>query len=547
MYAPPSPIQPSFLSENPRPLSHPGPSPRSRPSSPIPSYSKRSTWNGSYASLASAGSPTIQVKRSEKRRSDLSALLDVTSKSAPGSPNPSSLLAGVQEECHDSSRSETDAEPHFGMEALNLQRKRRSAVYDVFGTSPQRLSHSRTRGVSTPSSISSASRFTSTMHTTRHPLSLSALRNALQGAIASRRYACSHLLALRFDDEDEAYWEDVRSVMGLLISTLVDASSRLSVALDDAENGRLKEETMSSAETAHSSAQNSNRPISFAPMPSHLSRFAAHVDAMSTALNDAREHLEQCLASLRAHSPDGDDIGRLRPTSPTPPKELPALQSYERLRRELGLALRECERGRERLLDIVSPRLHVVVAEDDNAYPDDLPSLGHDAGSDESDKLDSTSTIFDLQRGSDEDNALFSVAGPEGAPDDATSHLLLNASSRHLPPPGIEQVFEAETGPNVPFTKERSKLSREERIRLAKARRESERLGLDLGILSEPPKQKRESWGPSGEVVEELKDVIWKVGERRRKMTDSVSDDVSPPASIPLQIGLDSISVVQTS
>jgi hypothetical protein len=469
----------------------------------------------------------------------LSALLDVTSKSAPGSPNPSSLLAGVQEECHDSSRSETDAEPHFGVEALNLQRKHRSAVYDVF---PQRLSHSRTRGgPSTPSSISSASRFTSTMHTTRHPLSLSALRNALQGDIASRRYACSHLLALRFDDDDEAYWEDVRSVMGLLITTLVDASSRLSVALDDAENGRLKEETMSSAEATQSSAQNSNRPVSFAPMPSHLSRFAAHVDAMSTALNDAREHLEQCIASLSAHSPEGDDVGRLRPTSratsPTAPKELPALQAYERLRRELGLALRECERGRERLLDIVSPRPHV--AEDDNAYPDDLPSLGHDAASDESDKLDSTSTIFDLQRGGDEDNSLFSVAGPEGVPDDATSHLLFNTSSRHLPPPGIEQVFEAETGPNVPFTKERSKLSREERIRLAKARRESGRLGLDLGILSEPPKQKHELWGPSGEVVEELKDVIWKVGERRRKMTDGVSDDVSP--------GLDRISVVQTS
>jgi hypothetical protein len=44
-----------------------------------------------------------------------------------------------------------------------------------------------------------------------------------------------------------------------------------------------------------------------------------------------------------------------------------------------------------------------------------------------------------------------------------------------------------------------------------------------------------EKWGPGGEVVQELKDVIWKVGEKRRKMADSPpqvqGDAAQPPSS----------------
>jgi len=95
--------------------------------------------------------------------------------------------------------------------------------------------------------------------------------------------------------------------------------------------------------------------------------------------------------------------------------------------------------------------------------------------------------------------------------------LLLTASSQHLPPPGIEQVFEADTGPGVHFIRERSKLTREERIRMAKARRES---GVPGAAPSEPALGGVERWGPGGEVVQELKDVIWKVSEKRRRMSE---------------------------
>ena len=72
------------------------------------------------------------------------------------------------------------------------------------------------------------------------------------------------------------------------------------------------------------------------------------------------------------------------------------------------------------------------------------------------------------------------------------------------------------------FTRERSKLTREERIALSKKRRDS---GIGLSSDERPVgKVGMETWGPGGDVVQELKDVIWQVGERRRKMTEGGGD-----------------------
>jgi hypothetical protein len=201
-------------------------------------------------------------------------------------------------------------------------------------------------------------------------------------------------------------------------------------------------------------------------------------------------------------------------------EELPkALGAYERLRRELGLALRECERGREKLLEIVYTSPTKAVVDDDEEY-DDLPALSHDV-SDYSDKPDPHSPM------SEADDQVIDNAVRESM-DDVTAHLLLTST---LPMPGIEEVFEAETGSKALFFRERSKLSREERIKLSKVKRDSGRggggvkIGLGLNGIEEEEgsgKVELERWGPGGDVVQELKDVIWKVGERRRKMSEEV-------------------------
>ncbi|KAF9257586.1 hypothetical protein L218DRAFT_981968 [Marasmius fiardii PR-910] len=660
MYAPPSPPPPtknSFLSttSSTTSSSHFLSLTNRRRSASNPNLrhgkkdNKRATWNGSYASLANAGSPTMQIlKRREKRRSDLSALLQLPSTSpsspkwasAPVTPHDDSssiALEGVAEEenvvpeesSSGSSDSETSdvedggeqqqqQEEQFGFAALELQRRRKLGGLRVLsggGSSPQRdVRTPSNTGKSSPRSpsarhlqpllspqfsssvgASSGSRFTTVTSGPRHPLSLSALRVALANAIASKRYACSHLLALRFEEEreDEGYWEDVKSVMGLLTTTLADASGRLMEALEEVERERLRDEVPSppvrsreldgsvsdregeglglgldsglgkrghrqtvsfrsslafGSSFSSSSLSSIGMGIGFAPMPSHVARFAAHVDAISSALNDAREQLEECVASLREGGEEGFDSRRRRRVgSPSheygdvdhddddddlhhqESEQHPALGAYERLRRELGLALRECERGRERLLEVVSPTRnhHHHHLSDEEEEEEEVPGLGHDIRSDESDGKPDSMENEHTSSHHHPSHDVFTVVNPSEV-DDVTSHLLITSTSEHLPPPGIEQVYEASSGSLGVFKRERSKMSREERIAMVKKARESGRrlseflvpveegggdplspLGRSGGV---------DKWGPGGEVVQELKDVIWKVSEKRRKL-----------------------------
>jgi hypothetical protein len=571
-----------------------------------PPSEKRATWSSgisfSYAALANAGSPSRQsLKRWEKRRSDLSALLlrpSGAAVSAPTTPQRGRSLKGVDEEktnhldMSDLSEQEVDADAavpleergQFASAALEFQRQRRSRGIEAFfppslspppkytPISPQpplpthitRLGSKSSHVTPTsPRSSFSASRFTA-MQIPRHPLSLHSLTLALNGALAARRHATSHLLALRFGCGDglndsergsESYWEDVRTVMALLTSALANATAPLIDALDAAERERLLTENPTPP-TSHSRSASIESPIrtsplyhqeqrrrrqvhgssshltSFAPLPSHLARFAAHVDALRNALDDAREHLESCVASIR------DDTSH--PTQDV--VDSPALHAYERLRRELGLALRECERGRGPLIELLRPP---SADEDEEDEEDGVPALGLDAESSDSDK-DATRarspSPFSLSRPplSSIDAVLVREKqqrqlGDEE--DEAAAHGdVLVVGLERLPPPGIEQVFEADVDADDDsraHRRPRPKLSRAERIAAAKARRAAAAeavpmittsgLGLSMFALEHgedtigagAETQKR--WGgPGGDVVQELKDVIWKVGEQRR-------------------------------
>ncbi|KAI0295367.1 hypothetical protein B0F90DRAFT_1150236 [Multifurca ochricompacta] len=444
MYAPPSPIE-SRAPLHVRSGSVAVGSRRRTPSTP--SSEKRATWNGSipysYAALANAGSPSrLSFTRWEKRRSDLSALLGGAIMSAPTTPGPGKSLEGVEEEggnpvdgaglSDHEGEADTGVPPEerglFASAALELQRQRRNRGVEMLFPSARsplpncslfssqqtplsthiaRLTNkSSPSGPSSPSSSYPAPRFTA-IQVPRHPLSLFSLTLMLNGALAARRYAASHLLALRFEGGDnvedsdqgnDSYWEDVRAVMGLLTSALANATAPLVEALDASERERLCTENPTPT-TPHSRYSSESRsqvsplyqpqghrhmgsPVvtSFAPLPSHLSRFAAHVDALTTALNDAREHLGSCVASLR----DGPAV--TDSNAHANPQDAPALHAYERVRRELGLALRECERGREPLLEILRPPRAAFADDDEDEDEEGVPALGPDAESSDSDK-----------------------------------------------------------------------------------------------------------------------------------------------------------------
>ncbi|KAI9453396.1 hypothetical protein BJY52DRAFT_1189618 [Lactarius psammicola] len=590
MYAPPSPLKPLATLHSRSGSATAGSLTRTA------SSDKRATWSGtmsySYSALANAGSPSRRsLVRWEKRRSDLSALLlrpSGAAMSAPTTPEPGKSLDGVEEERGNNpaaaslsdQEGDTDAvvplseRGQFASAALEFQRQKRSRgvetlfpstrspppKYTAISPQPPTSTHITRLGnrsppiQSPPPSSYSASRFTA-MQMPRHPLSLYTLTSTLNGALAARRYAASHLLALRFGAGDglednhrggDSYWEDVRAVMALLTSALANATAPLVEALEAAEHERLLTENPTPT-TAHSrtSSESHTRPssfhqhqyqqrqarrasshvTSFAPLPSHLSRFAAHVDALTNALHDAREHLESCVASLR----DGTS------TTSGSPQDAPALRAYERLRRELGLALRECERGREPLLELLLPPRALSPDEDED---EEVPALGPDAESSDSDKDASSRAALSLP--SSPTHAVLVEARPpgneeedeeeDGAAHDRKGGVLVVGLER-LPAPGIEQVFEADAGADVdtgpdadadmdadgprPLARPRSKLSRAERIAAAKARRATGGLGLSVGDQGDRDGTGVQ-WAPVGDVVQELKDVIWKVGEQRR-------------------------------
>ena len=583
MYAPPSP-SPSRMSVSPKrshtmslapPSSvHSHIASRSRPlslsSSPDDAYTrsragpasrtslvdKRSTWSGSYA-LAHGLS-----RRLRGRRPSQSAVIRVEDLESLETPT---FYSGLS---HGLSRLSTpavvedvlgdaDAEDEpFGIAALDLRRRRRmrvpflnapslpSNIADPFSeSSPLHASHGPLLTASLGSTFTSLSSPPSTLRQTSH-IPLSKLHLALQGALGSKRFACAHLLALKFSDnnnlqtrnhlgsdvdgEDEYYWEDVRSVISLLTLTLEDASARLEEALADRvrkqeqEYGVITDEDSGPNLASYKFNNNNALPSTFAPMPSHLTRFVAHINAITSALDDARDHLHQCVASLEENAEITANVPE-NPESPTPM----ALQSYERMRRELGIALRECERGRGTLLEIVTRSLPEGLAEGgDEKTP--IHQEEH-FSSRESDK-----TLYNTNE-EREPKEIYLDQDPHQADDDddddddATFHLIRTATSQHLPPPGIEQVFESVSAAAQPFVRERSKLTREERIRMAKARRESQLSSSSAAALGthegEPESHhpRGEKWGPGGEVVQELKDVIWQVNERRRKMIERSS------------------------
>ncbi|KAF8532721.1 hypothetical protein JB92DRAFT_3103494 [Gautieria morchelliformis] len=182
----------------------------------------------------------------------------------------------------------------------------------------------------------------------------------LQGATGLAWIACAHLLVLCLSDfssnaqehvrsdvgehmdvEDESYWEDVHSGISLLMSTLEDASAHLTDAVADMRwRKQLEAEIITDEESC----------------------------ADSVPREEFTNSSFQWVTSLKEDA----EVASRHPRDPK--LHLMALQSYEWLRRELGLALRECERGGGALLEIVQPSTADHLPEDE-AEEDEPPAL----------------------------------------------------------------------------------------------------------------------------------------------------------------------------
>ncbi|KZT41747.1 hypothetical protein SISSUDRAFT_1059263 [Sistotremastrum suecicum HHB10207 ss-3] len=373
------------------------------------------------------------------------------------------------------------------------------------------------------------------------------------------------------EEEDALYWDDVQSVLSLLRSALEDGSDRLADSIADHERGaqslpspplispppppvpsserqsvslnltlnRNENGRVQILDFLRGSASQRSPENGFAPLPSHLARFVNHVEQLQTAIDDAWDSLRECVDHLAESSStltpstsassygNRGNVEEDRRDQDHGEEESPALQAYDRLRRNLGVAFREGERGRASLAHFLHPPMEQGQDREEEEDRSCVPDLVHD---DEGSSTGFGSPMTHQSTGST-DAAIVLASPPDSTLSSLSENPLSNIhGSSFVPVPlGIEQVFEADSLTNM-WTRERSKLSREERIKFAQARREearaaklksgiSDQAGLGLGFRPDGRSDSRiaSGLGPGGEVVQELKDVIWQVGERRRK------------------------------
>lgn len=192
------------------------------------------------------------------------------------------------------------------------------------------------------------------------------------------------------------------------------------------------------------------------------------------------------------------------------------IQQWDRLRLDLAAMIRTWEKGRTTAAKSTVP----LNIDADLRRSDEVPDFVRHWGVDDAPTLDKQEADTSNNASISSDvPAESSTLAQTTAHDDATNHLLDSTSASFLPPPGIEDVFEAVlelpparsslTGPDG------KKLSREERIRLVKLARETPTDKVESNPNTGPLAATAPTMAKNGQVMDELKSVIGEMQRRR--------------------------------
>jgi len=388
---------------------------------------------------------------------------------------------------------------------------------------------------------------------------------------------------------DPAYWEDVRSVLGLFKTALEDGVEKLKDAFPEAifpsatpsppeettpsipsttavvtpasvraapqdllvESSDVREEIGRTNELlgilkGGKAGRGAGSDAGFAPMPSQLARFVRHMETMQNALMEAQAALRESVQMLASSSASAStSISSSSSVDGPTPTVQEQEAGYDRLRSALGVAFRECERGRSPLVDHLRPsnvglglRMGETIPEeleDSDHLRESMPQLIHDDNDDqERSSTESTAPHPHGVAGDGDGEPLAAIVEGSRPVDEPESRAhaptLQQLLEQAFVPEGREQVFEAEppSQPQVEFDRKRPTLSREERIKLVKARRANTDLPDPGNGKGDGKNVKKRKSRVGLDVIQELKDVIWQVGERRRRSGRSAT---SPPTS----------------
>lgn len=338
-----------------------------------------------------------------------------------------------------------------------------------------------------------------------NPLSTSALKAACLGLHMKRRRMACCLLGLKFHDQDEEYWSTVRSTLRDLSTAITREVGGLEVTLEEAKSTPVTRSVngMISMPPPWATGTTSTGVPDFAPRTSDQATLSQHVESMEQSLTAAWAELQAVKQS--ANQPGG------------------LTEEWAKVRGSLGQLVREWERGKE-VVSRIDPARQTPFerenSENGDTNPAPLPSFMKAWNDEEKTTPDTSFTsIEDTDTSSD-------------FPGEPDLHTYIRSET--LPPPGQDLVFESLPASLADNPMERSKLSREDRIKLMKEARDK---GMTLGEMlnrrengDSGKDNERQMMQMGGEVVGELKGMIGLI--RRRKGLNESADDL--PAPVPI-------------
>jgi hypothetical protein len=307
------------------------------------------------------------------------------------------------------------------------------------------------------------------------PLTLPGLKAACLGVHMKRRKVACCLLGLRFDQDDE-YWMEVKRVLDDLVLGIDSAVELLQAAEQEA---KVSDSTLRPVQQQTTVPPWLTGVHSTADRPDYAPRTSDHA-----LLNQQIENLEATLhqtwtdlQAMRSGIDSTDHLGH----------------SWTGIRSDLGELICHWERGKDIVSRLdASNRSDLAGNEGEEGDLEPLPTFLRAWDED----LEPSSNATDSVRSTSVDTH-----------DTFSSHahdmsLLDTLATEILPPPGQDTVFESVP---MPVNIQRSRLTREERIKLMKEARESAPQPVEARGVAEM----------GGDVVGELKSMIGIIRKRK--------------------------------
>lgn len=309
------------------------------------------------------------------------------------------------------------------------------------------------------------------------PLTLGGLKASCHGVHLKRRRVACCLLGLRFaEPRSSSYWDDVCGEMRKLTEAMALGRESLDGAREDVERELSAQRALAESATRHSSPAAPLGNVDDGPV-----EFAPRSDPMLSSVDE----LQRTLARVWARCDE------LRQRGVTLEPDILA-SIWADVRSDVGGMLRQVERGREAVRSTNVSEAGATDPTDSEIMPISASSADMEPG-----------FLGAWEVDAEEDEIERLVAGEDVPPDS-------EPYQEFLPPPGIDEVFEAAIPPAPPRPK--TILSRDERIKAAK---EARARGAAMDRLTANSKEPSPEPEVRGQVMQELEGVFGVIRQRK--------------------------------